>query len=192
MNFLRLIIKSNVPTVESLAWNKSWYLHDFILPKTEEEVYEQIWLTEDESTSIHYIEDPLIDIRYLFIHGSKQVEVINAISSYLDLFQRGEIFEMIHKAASTEEYIQAIYHLGVTANHDYDKEIFELFKAVFAHSEPKVRNAAILATSYVGWKEFEEPLKNLSDSDPEKEVQEFAKFTLQSLRTRNWDTGLNT
>ncbi|NET62239.1 MAG: hypothetical protein F6K47_40875, partial [Symploca sp. SIO2E6] len=192
MIFLRLILKNNVSVerVETLAWERDWYLHDFI-PPTDEEVYEQIWLTQDENTSIHYVEDPLIGIRYLFIDGLNQVEICDKISSSLDIFRREEIFNMVHTAVSAEEYVRAIYHVGIIANHDYNMEIFEIFKLAFAHPETKVRNAAILATAYVGWREFEELLRDIIDCDPEEKVRDFANFTLKSLQSKNWEPNLN-
>jgi hypothetical protein len=171
--------------VDSLAWDENWYSHDLI-PPTEEAPYEEVWITQDDQTTIHYIEDPLISIRYFFIEGSNQEEVVSRIRSSLDTYKRDEICEMMKNAVETKPCVAAIYHVGIAATQEYDTEFFEFFKFAFSHHDPKVRNAAILATGYVGWQEFREPLEHLKKSDTEQIVREFADYTLQSLAKHNW------
>jgi len=188
MKFLREIVKKNVTRqqVDSLAWDENWYSHDFI-PPTEESPYEEVWITQDDQTAIHYIEDPLISIRYFFVTGSNLVEVSSRIRSSLDTYKRDDIRNMMNNALEPKQYINAIYHIGIAATQEYDTEFFEFFKLAFSHHDPKVRNAAILATGYAGWKEFREPLERLKESDSEQAVREFADYTLQSLAKHNWN-----
>jgi len=187
MNFVRAIVKENVSLqkIDSLAWDENWYLYNFI-PPTEEEPYEKIWKTQDEQTTIHYIEDSLINIRYFLVEGKSREEILEQIRSSLETFEKDEIVEMIKNSVEPIQYVHAIYHVGVAATQNYDSEFFELFKSAFCHSDVKVRNAAILSTGYAGWQEFQQPLDLLKTSDPDPIVREFAAYTLESLAKHNW------
>ena len=71
--------------VNVLAWTENWYLDDFN-PRTEESSYNKTWITQDDQTGIHYIEDFLINIRYFLIEGKNQAQVIAKIRFSLDTY----------------------------------------------------------------------------------------------------------
>ncbi|MEH2039430.1 HEAT repeat domain-containing protein [Nostoc sp.] len=187
MELSRIIVKDAVSLeqVNALAWSENWSLLDFN-PRTETSPYNKIWITQDEQTGIHYIEDFLINIRYFLVEGKNQEQIIAKISSSIDTYDEKEIFEMAENAVNQDNYIRAIYHIAILARQTYNPKIFEIFNSAFTHADPEVRKAAILATVAIGWKEFRETLQGLQVNDPDLNVRERAHRTLQNLAKNNW------
>lgn len=187
MEFSRVIVKENVPLekVNVLAWTENWYLDDFN-PQTEESPYNKIWITQDDQTGIHYIEDFLINIRYFLIEGKNQSQVIEKIRASLDTYSEEEILEMAKNAVEPDEHIRAIYYVGIMTKQTYNPQYFKFFEAAFSHLDAEVRKAAILATVCAGWLEFREHLQRLQTNDPDPSVRERAHRTLENLAKNNW------
>jgi hypothetical protein len=53
-------------------------------------------------------------------------------------------------------------------------------------NDADVRKAAIFSTTYLGWQEFQEPLEELKNNDPDASVQKFAAVNLASLAKNYW------
>jgi hypothetical protein len=184
---LRVVIKESTSRddINRLAWKKNWIFHD-LMPRSEKSPYEKIWLTPDEKTAIHYIEDDLIDIPYLLIEGENQEKLVSEIEFSIGTYNLPELHEMLQKATNRDEYIRSIYRIGAAINQEYNPELFKDFQTLMYHPEVDVRKAAIFATTYVGWVEFKEPLQQLRTSDPEPSVRNFADCTLESLTKHYW------
>jgi hypothetical protein len=182
MSSSRLIIKDNMSLekVNALAWAENWYLHDFN-PQTENSPYNKIWITQDDKTGIHYIEDFFMNVRYFLIEGENQQLILQRISSLLDTYSREETIQMFKDATDSQGVINAIYHVGIAANSPIDDEVFSIFKAGFQHKDPEVRKATILSTVSVGWLEFHKSLEQIAINDSDLDVRRYASRALQTL-----------
>jgi hypothetical protein len=185
MSSSRLIIKDNMSLdkVNALAWTENWYLHDFN-PQTENSPYNKIWITQDDQTGIHYIEDFFMNVRYFLIEGENQQLILQRISSFLDTYTREETIQMFKCATDSQGIISAIYHVGIAENSPVNDEVFSIFKTGFQNNDPEVRKATILSTVSVGWPEFRESLEQIATNDSDLDVRRYASRTLQTLTNK--------
>lgn len=188
MKFLRIILKDEVAEdeINIVAQRNGWVLHKVIL-STDISPYEKIWVFSAERISIHYIEDFLINIRYLTLKGENLSIVKSQVCSSLDIYKREEIFSMMEKAAERSQFIHAIYNIGALATQEFDPDIFDLFKDALANRDPEVRRAAIFATGYPAWPEFRELIEYIQFQDPEPTVRAYASLMLASHLRFSWN-----
>ena len=189
MKDLKIILKESVfeDDVDLYAWQQNWELYDVYL-RTEKTPLTKIWTTSDEQTGIHYFEDFYINTRYLLLRGQNKEKIAEKIRASLDTYTLDEIRTKLQKQniIPKNEYINTVLSLGVAINQEYDREFFNDFIELMSNSDPDVREAAIFATTYLGWKEFYEPLQRLKNEDPNPSVRDFASDTLKSLERNYW------
>jgi hypothetical protein len=188
----RFLLKESVSEDEiyTAALNNDWLWWDKTL-SSEDNPYEVVWITDDEQKSIHYIEDHLINLRYLVAQGDDVEQIIKQIHSSLDIYNNAEIRQLVEKASTRDEHICAIYQVGIAASQDYDSEFFELLKIGLSNPDAEVRKAAILAVGYVGWSEFREILQHLKTDDPHLMVRERASIMLEGYDIAQTDSAKN-
>jgi hypothetical protein len=187
-NDLRLVLKSNVTRddISGIAWQEDWELFD-IIKQDEHNPFRKIWVTRNEQSGIHYIEDFLLELPYLEIKGENQEKLGDVIRSKIGIYDLDELHADIQNSKTSDQLIAAIYRLGAALYGDYNAELFHDFEHCFSHPDHEVRKAGIFASIYVGWKEFKEPLERLRDEDPDESVKKFATTTLGRVSaTRNW------
>lgn len=151
----------------SIRWSirSGFYLIDFFSP-SDKAAKSTIWSSDNEQTSVQYVEEQLINIRYLIIKGKDREKIFTHMCNSLDIITYDEIKQIVQNesyfAENSEEYIEAIYHLGIIAiPGNYDDELFALFEKVLSHSNAEVRNAGIIAIHFAGWRQFKEPLEQM-------------------------------
>jgi hypothetical protein len=151
--------------------------------------FEIAWVTPDQQTAIHYLEDWHIQdyvvapyclkTPYLIIEGQSLEEVTSLIRSSFNTYPGEEILRWIATAKDLDDLIEAIIHLGYTTSKDFDARSFDALQKALSHCDTRVRLAAIWASGGTGWLEFQRVLENLSISDPSEDVQQEATHMLQ-------------
>jgi hypothetical protein len=160
-----------------VAWSHGWQYHDMFLADGERP-FEKVWLTDDRSTSIHWIEDPVLELSYLAVNGERCDEIADALRADLDTFDREDLRAMIERAHEWFDFLLALHHVAAAAPSVFDPELYAWFERGFTHEEPDVRKMAAILTAYPGWPEFRAPLEQLLE-DPDEEVREVAGQILQ-------------
>ena len=168
--------------IYTAALRHDWLWWDKTLAN-EDNPYEVVWITDDEKNTIHYIDDHLINLRYLVVQGEAVDEIAKQIHSSLATYTREEIRQTVEEATTRDQYIHAIYQVGIAAPQDYDPELFEWFKIGLSNPDAKVRKATILAIGYVGWLEFRAVLQELKTNDPDQSVRQRASILLEGYET---------
>jgi hypothetical protein len=179
-----LVDSCAVEDIDTVAWAQLWSLHD-CKPRISGQLYEKIWLTEDQKSSIHYVEDPLIGVKYIHIDTLTPAAVARIIE-FLPVVTSDETIAVLETSTDVPSYVSALYRLGVGAPSEFDPQTFGLIVDSLLHSDARVRRAAVLATGYVGWREFKEPLERLRTNEPDAEVRQLADRLLASLTQHNW------
>ena len=189
MKELKIVLKNSVShdDVSLYAWQQDWELHD-VFPRTETTPLTKIWVSSDGQTAIHYFEDFYINNQYLLLKGQNKEQVAEEIFNFLDVYTIEEICQKLQKQniIPKNEYINTVLSLGVAINQDYSQELFNVFEQLIYHSDSDVREAAIFATTYLGWKEFRELLQRIKNEDSSTSVREIAADTLASLEKNYW------
>jgi hypothetical protein len=154
-----------------------WFLSEKVNRDPDNRIpFELIWITSDENTTIHYIEDELVKFSYIVIKGKDVEKVVSKIISQIDIYSPEELFKMLIDAKSRSEKMKAVAHLGVASPQEFDPKFFELLQAAFSDSDPEVRRTAVWCIGYASWREFKETLEHLANSDPDEAVREDAGY----------------
>ncbi len=180
--FSVLVIKEGTKEKFLRIFQKNDWLLTGEEQRTDEKPYEIIWRTDDSKSTVHYIQDHIMERNYFIIKGENIAQVKDDI---LDMFSRylyteDEIFEMWKKAKSQEEKIRAIYYVGVAAPSEPDSRLLNIFKEAFGDPDSEVRLAAVWAVSYVDWHEVQKLVKDASISDSNEEVRDTAATLMKS------------
>lgn len=181
MSSMKRIVLKDIVTqkdVTLLAGQRDWLWWEEY-PQTEQQPYEKIWITEDEKTSIHYIEDFVVGLNYIMIKGAAVNEISEIINKMLGTYSETDIKSSLNDAKTTEDTIKAINHIAVTASEEYNEEVFKLFEQALEHKDSEVRKATIMGMGYPGWHEFKALLEKLQQSDTDEEVRKHAGFLLE-------------
>ena len=189
MDFTRIVLKDDVhrDSFGPLAWTANWDFMD-IIQSDGKEPFEKVWVTSDQLTAIRYREDPLLNLRYLLVEGKDQDKVLAEIRQEINTYSDTEIQTLFEMAKNEEEYIHAIRCVGIAAlPRKFSQQWFKDFEAALSHPSPEVRDAAILALSYVGWRQFEPLLQKLAQNDPDEQTRDFAQRAIVALGKHQWE-----
>lgn len=169
---------------------QGWRYHDIFLAD-EEQPFEKIWLTEDGSTSIHWIEDHVLDLDYFVVQGDRRDEVVRSIRDGIDTYEREQLRELMESAEDWDDLLGALHHVAAAAPQRFDPELFEWFERGLTHEHPSVRKMTAILTSYPGWSQFREPLQRMLD-DEDAELRDAASMMLDKLAASDGDEAQGT
>ena len=169
-----------------IAYFQGWLWWDKV-PESEEHPYESIYTTLDKKTSLHFVDDSLLDVRYLLIKGSNVEATAAKARSVLPTWEDAEVLRTARGADEPEERQRAILQSAVLAAENKDPVFLEIFRQARSHPDPAVRRAAMTAISYLGWPELREIVAEYA-SDPDPEVRQDAATLLEAYELQ--DRGL--
>jgi hypothetical protein len=176
--------------MDSVARQLGWQL-ELTIPATQDRPFEKVWLTAENRTAVHYIEDFLLKVAYLQIESADPATAEQAIRAVIPASNRDTIGDILRQATTQDEKIDAIYRLALLAPNHFDDALFRLFESSMADADPEVRRAAIFGTAYVAWREFRQPLERLAKGDPDPAVRDFAADMLATHDRHDWKRPLS-
>ncbi len=150
--------------------------------------YERIFATPDQTSALTYVEDRALGLRYIALTGPASAAIEDVLRRNVPLITPELVHPLFQHAQSREEWITAITHGAAVSNSDFDLAMFAAFEKVLRHPEIDVRKAAVFATSYPGWKEFQPLLQELSETDPSPDVRYMAARVIETMQER-WSKG---
>lgn len=154
---------------------KEWILHDDRPSKGPRSAYEQIWVTPDRGTAIHYMDDPTPKERFVVIYGRDTGDVAFQMgAANLDIHTRNDVFDRALVAATNPERITVAWQLGVVAK-IYDEGVLALLRSLYDGADDIVREAVINAIGYRGWPESREFLEEIANEDPSADLRQNAR-----------------
>lgn len=74
----------------------------------------------------------------------------------------------------------AVLRLGLGAPYEYDEAVFQRMSRGLTHEDGRTRDMAIWATTYSPWPQYRPLLRYIAEHDPEPDLRERARFTLDS------------
>jgi hypothetical protein len=160
---------------ERFARAKEWTLHEDRPSKNPKSAYEQIWVTPDRGTAIHYRDDPTPKERFVVIYGRDTGDVAFQMgAAHLDIHTRDDVFDRALVAATDPERVTVAWQLGVVAK-VYDEGVLDLLKSLYDGADDVVREAVINAIGYRGWPEARDFLEEVSANDPSADLRQNAR-----------------
>ncbi|MTJ10966.1 MULTISPECIES: HEAT repeat domain-containing protein [unclassified Anabaena] len=165
------------------TWENNWLLWGRQEQDIENQLpFELTWITSDQQTGLHYIEDYVVGFPYLVIKGKDMEKTLLELQEYeIHFYSLEEIIDCVKIATTIEEMKTAILHLGVAITQPYDSELFDILCQTLEHSSPIIRNVVIQAIAYIGWTEFKPILEKIYQNDLDDKVRNKAYILLESF-----------
>jgi hypothetical protein len=189
MQFSRVVLKPQVTDedINCLGADaedaEQWDRYGFAR-QLQDEPYGQWWKSIDGTCRIAYVQDPLREIRYYQITGTDLEPHIALIRGALATYEPGEIEAPMSAARTASEKIVAVYHAAASAPSEREPTIFDFLTRSMKESDSAVRRAAVDAALVALWPDLRPSLEQVAVADPDAELREFARETLETLKTR--------
>jgi hypothetical protein len=163
------------------ALAREWRLARVIDTPDRSHPYEEIWLSPDERTAIHLMEDDVVGVTYALLDGERPGDHSAQIEEDLETIGATRATEWLN-GADGDERVAAVSHLAVAADPQVeDAAAFDAYTAALADSDPAVRAAAAIGAAYLVWPALLEPLHALAANDPDTEVRRWAEHGAAAL-----------
>ncbi len=177
----------SVGDLSSLAWKLDWDIYEIYRGDGVLTPFEKVWRSRDEASAIHYVEDPLIGLRYLLLRGANQDAIAEQIREAIGILGREALSNEYQQATGPGELERSLRQMAVTAApHRPDPDWLARFQQAGIHDSPRVRRAVVLAAVYTGWRGLAPLLTDLAAADPDQAVRSLARQALESLNCKDW------
>lgn len=167
------------------ALKQKWQLLGSFDPDPDQGQASQIICLDPETKArCYYVEDYLIDLRYLIVEGKKEKQLAEKIYTArgIKLILPEKIFQMVEKARSRKSLVLGLRMLAVISPEKYEENFFHHFLIGLEHKDPFVRHASLKIVTYPSWKEFNAVAKKMSQEDPDPVVRETATGYLKAYK----------
>lgn len=141
--------------------------------------YEQVWVTDDRSTAIHYIEDPAPEERFVVVYGKRTGEVAFNLGRSFDIETSDDVMERAREAPTDAGKVTAAWQLAVVFA-QFNPEAMRLLRTFYEGGSPEVRQAVVKAVGYRGWPEARAFLEEVEQCAPEPDLREQARSIIDA------------
>jgi hypothetical protein len=184
----RLIVDPDIPLdlLEAAAERAGW-VKVADEPRDGNRPRSVIWEGPWPGLKVYYVDDHLIGVPYLLIHGPNSEQALEDVMETLPSHAIELAIMDALAARESEDKKTSIRRLAVLgAAAEPDPHTLSIFDGAFTDPDPEVRKVAVGATTYPAWREFEPRLQIVADGDSDEGVRELAGRTLSALRRHNW------
>lgn len=178
----RIIFKlaNAVEIIRKLSTNYFWHLTKLNRADPENQIpYELHIKSDDDDFEVIYVEDPISECNYVNVSGEDMEKACSLIQENIEFWTPDEMFSAWDNAQNDMAQILAILRIGVGAPYKYDKLFTVKLIEGIEHTDASVREAALAAVGYRDWDEFDEILKNITESDSDERCRNRAEFMLE-------------
>ena len=168
----------------TVANGQGWIKQKKIEGDGEREAFQEIWNTADLANIINYVDDPLTMTRFIWIRGADIQQPLFEICRRLPAYEPEELLEKASEAKTINEGIEAVLRLAV-AFPRFDPDVLQIFKKFLDAKNVNLRKATLQAMAYRLWDESLPLLVEVSMTDPDEEVKEFARTVLSHTAHRS-------
>jgi hypothetical protein len=179
----RFAIVPGVATEEILevARAESWVDRAVVAEARPDAPPQIVWATGDGPETVTYVEDDILDVRYVQVDGSGE-RVWEALRSRGMVFSAAEVAELADGAATPEEVLATTCYVGVAAGETAVPDLLRALERALCDPHPQVRRVAVMACAYAGWSELLLPLEQIENADPDPVARELAARVAVSVR----------
>lgn len=168
------------PSVIKVATLNKWDLR--VMGNRKAEVYLDKWVTPNNKTEIHYVEDPLTGLPFVTFRGDGSAEAAAIVQESCNVWEFPEALAAIDHAATRDDRLTAVYATAFTAPKRQIDSVVEVFRALTEDPDPGIRQSVIVATGYLPWPGLVDLVQHLADTDPVDHVRHNARVLLEGLR----------
>ncbi|MFC9603423.1 HEAT repeat domain-containing protein [Streptomyces niveus] len=143
---------------------------------------EEIWLPADAKTSVHWIEDELLDVSYIVVRGVNAAALAESIRSEIPMDDIPQLQSRVIADRDSDALIDTLYRTAVVASSKYDPQAFALLRWGLNDPDPLIRRVSLVAVSITGWERFIPVLDEISKQDLVGEVRDQAARVRDGLK----------
>jgi hypothetical protein len=149
----------------------------------ENEVFEDVWITPDQLNVVHFIDNPNLHCRYLWVRGSEMPRLISQIYGLLPYLFLEDLISDFNEADNHHEAVDAILKIPAACP-NYDPAAFGAFEFCIQDPRTSVRKATIQAIAHRMWPESRPLLEKLIEIEPVKKVRDYAQSVLNKYQSQ--------
>jgi hypothetical protein len=142
---------------------------------------EEVWGKDGVAVAVHYLDDPCLLTKALWIRGADIHAVLADLSPKFGGPTAHELLEQVAEAETTEDRVVAIVRLAVGFADTFDHDVLDLVTHFANDESVKVRSAVIQALLYTGWSEGLPLLRKLAVDDEAQEIRDCAANVVSHL-----------
>jgi hypothetical protein len=178
---VRLTLKQ--PKAESsvirIATLNRWDLR--VMGNRKAELYVDTWVTPDDRTEIHYVEDPLTGLPFVTFQGDGSEEAARLVRQGCSLWEFSDALATVGTADSRDGKLTAVYAVAFTAPRRQVDSVVDVFRVIAQDADPGIRQSVVVAAGYLPWPGLVELVRGLAGSDLEDHVRHNARVLLEGL-----------
>lgn len=168
--------------VESLAVAHGWVKASTVQKQSPFSGTEITW-SSSGGGSLRYTEDEMTGNCFVVVEATHREEVQRIGELVLNELLPWEMAELIYAVDTAPDEIElglSVIRLGIAAPPRKDEEIFRRVRSALIHDDVRVRDMAIVATTYSPWPDYVPILRGIEQSDPEPKLRQRSRFVLES------------
>jgi hypothetical protein len=155
----------------------------------EREPYTETWLAHGGRAVLQYTEDDLLDAVYVVVSGEMTNDVAPLVEAGLPTIAVTDALDQFERTAPGAGRGQPLAHAVIAADPDaVDERLLRALEEALADPVRETRTVAVTGSTYLGWRELDPLLREVSASDPDEDLRRLAEQVLAAIRRhRNGD-----
>ncbi|WP_421108645.1 HEAT repeat domain-containing protein [Streptomyces sp. NEAU-S77] len=173
--------------MKQLADRLGWTLHTIEedgKDSPEGTPFEIIWLSVDQSSAIHWIEDQLLQVRYIAITGPTRRNTEGLLRDSMEFHTTDSTVDLFDGTRDFDALTNAVRALSIQCQGPYDAKLFALLRWSAHDPHPIVRRVAMLVASTIKWPEIEPLVEYVQEHDLDETVRAESAEVLKIIRDR--------
>ncbi|MFC8244852.1 hypothetical protein [Streptomyces chartreusis] len=168
--------------VESLAVAHGWTQESTVQKQPPFSGTEITW-SSSGGGSLLYTEDEMTGNCHVVVEATNREEVQRIGELVVDELHPWEMPELVFAVDTAPDEIElglSVIRLGIAAPPRKDEEVFRRVRSALTHDDVRVRDMAIVATTYSPWPDYVPILRGIEQGDPEPKLRQRSRFVLES------------
>lgn len=147
---------------------------------------EVIWVTADDATTVHLIEDQFIGKSYAVVRGPDREAVARQVGQIAPVQTLEEIEQGLARPGLADATAASLCNAAaLAADRAQSQRYLALFRAGLAWQSAAVRAVMVEALSYVEWPEVPGLVRMAAEMDPDPKVQAHARALLKTYEPKS-------
>lgn len=182
---IRLVLAAGVDAemVEDAALDLDWLLAAH-WPASKQRPYEDQYVGIDEETTISYLDDDLVDLRYLVIRGPLASALADAASTMLPIRSASDALADLERSFAAGAPASALPAALLSARAD-DRGAAVALAIRAAADDPDAQSVLVLLATYLDWPELWAEVRELAERATDADVRREAAVAAGVLRGLN-------
>ncbi|MCX4969417.1 HEAT repeat domain-containing protein [Streptomyces sp. NBC_00654] len=182
----------NREEMERIAAGLDWTVHR-VVERTKGEPdgvpFEIIWLSNDQESAIHWIEDHLLQVDYIAITGPSRLHTAETLSNIIEFHTPTSMVDLFSSTRDGDALMDAVRLLSIQCQEQFDHKLFSLLRWAVNDPTPIVRRVALVVASTIEWEQIEPLVQYVHDHDLDELVRFESGEVLKIIRDRAAHTG---